>query len=98
MFFAHVTNSPAAAIAILDAQEAGTAPDTSIQEVLKAVMAAEELSALFKAREKLSGLPAVFFGTEVNPSTLKTVVDTAEQTLKKLLVAAWAELKSTGPR
>ena len=57
MFFAHVTNSPAAALAILDAQDAGTPPDTSIKEVLKAVMTAEELSALFKAREKLSGLP-----------------------------------------
>ncbi|HWL95180.1 MAG TPA: phage tail tip lysozyme, partial [Phycisphaerae bacterium] len=97
MFFAHVTNSPAAALAILDAQEAGTAPDTSIKEVLKAVMTAEELSALFKAREKVSGLPAVFFGTEANPSTLKTVVDTAEDTLKKLLVAALGRIEKHRP-
>ena len=97
MFFAHVTNSPAAAIAILDAQDAGTAPDTSIKEVLKAVMTAEELSALFKAREKVSGLPTVFFGTEANPSTLKSVVDIAEDTLKKLLVAAFARIEKHRP-
>lgn len=97
MFFAHVTNSPAAAIAILDAQDAGTSPDTSIKEVLKAVMTAEELSALFKAREKLSGLPTVFFGTEANPSTLKSVVDVAEDTLKKLLVAALARIEKHRP-
>ena len=52
MFFAHVTNSPAAALAILDAQDAGTPPETSIKDVVKGVMTAEELSALFKAREK----------------------------------------------
>jgi uncharacterized protein (TIGR02594 family) len=97
MFFAHVTNSPAAALAILDAQGAGTPPDTSIKEVLKAVMTAEELSALFKAREKLSGLPTVFFGTEANPSTLKSVVDVAEDTLKKLLVAALARIEKHRP-
>lgn len=97
MFFAHVTNSPAAALAILDAQDAGTPPDTSIKEVLKAVMTAEELSALFKAREKLSGLPTVFFGTEANPSTLKSVVDVAEDTLKKLLVAALARIEKHRP-
>lgn len=97
MFFAHVTNSPAAAIAILDAQEAGTAPETSIKDVLKAVMPAEDLSALFKAREKLSGLPTVFFGTEANPSTLKSVVDIAEDTLKKLLVAALGRIEKHRP-
>ena len=97
MFFAHVTNSPAAALAILDAQDANTPPDTSIKEVLKAVMTAEELSALFKAREKLSGLPTVFFGTEANPSTLKSVVDVAEDTLKKLLVAALARIEKHRP-
>ena len=97
MFFAHVTNSPAAAIAILDAQDAGTAPDTSIKDVLKAVMTAEELSALFKAREKLSGLPTVFFGTDANPGTLKSVVDIAEDTLKKLLVAALRRIEQHRP-
>lgn len=97
MFFAHVTNSPAAAIAILDAQDAGTAPETSIKDVLKAVMTAEELAALFKAREKLSGLPTVFFGTEANPSTLKSVVDIAEDTLKKLLVAALGRIEKHRP-
>jgi uncharacterized protein (TIGR02594 family) len=97
MFFAHVTNSPAAALAILDAQNANTPPDTSIKEVVKAVMTAEELSALFKAREKLSGLPTVFFGTEANPSTLKVVVDLAEDTLQKLLVAALARIAKHRP-
>lgn len=97
MFFAHVTNSPAAALAILDAQGAGTPPNTSIKEVLKPVMTAEELSALFRAREKLSGLPTVFFGTEANPNTLKSVVDVAEDTLKKLLVAALARIKQHRP-
>jgi uncharacterized protein (TIGR02594 family) len=97
MFFAHVTNSPAAALAILDAQDAGKPPDTSIKEVLTPVMTAEELSALFKAREKLSGLPTVFFGTEANPGTLKSVVDIAEDTLKKLLVAALARIEKHRP-
>jgi uncharacterized protein (TIGR02594 family) len=97
MFFAHVTNSPAAALAILDAQNAGTPPDTSIKDVVKAVMTAEELTALFKAREKLSGLPTVFFGTEANPSTLKSVVDIAEDTLQKLLVAALARIAKHRP-
>ncbi|MBR1284441.1 hypothetical protein JQ597_20540 [Bradyrhizobium sp. AUGA SZCCT0177] len=97
MFLAHVTNSPAAALAIREAQDAGTPPDTSIKEVLKAVMTAEELSALFKAREKLSGLPTVFFGTEASPSTLKAVVDIAEDTLKKLLVAALTRIEKHRP-
>jgi len=97
MFFAHVTNSPAAAIAILDAQDAGKPPETSIKDVLSPVMTAEQLSALFKAREKVSGLPAVFFGTEANPSTLKTVVDVAEDTLKKLLVAALGRIEKHRP-
>ena len=60
-------------------------------------MTAEELSALFKAREKLSGLPTVFFGTEANPNTLKSVVDVAEDTLKKLLVAALARIEKHRP-
>ena len=97
MFFAHVTNSPAAALAILDAQDAGKPPETSIKEVLAPVMKAEELSALFRAREKLSGLPTVFFGTEANPGTLKSVVDIAEDTLKKLLVAALARIEKHRP-
>lgn len=97
MFFAHVTNSPAAALAILDAQNANTPPETSIKDVVKGVMTAEELSALFKAREKLSGLPTVFFGTEANPNTLKSVVDVAEDTLKKLLVAALARIEKHRP-
>ncbi|WKA27981.1 hypothetical protein [Bradyrhizobium roseum] len=97
MFFAHLTNSPAAALAILDAQGGGTPPETSIKEVLRSVMTADELSALFKAREKLSGLPTVFFGTEANPNTLTSVVDIAEDTLRKLLVAALARIEKHRP-
>ena len=97
MFFAHVTNSPAAALAILDAQAAGTAPTTPIKQVVQGVMSAAELAALFQAREKLPGTNTVFFGTDASPNTLQGVVSLGEFTLKTLLDGAFAKIKQHRP-
>jgi uncharacterized protein (TIGR02594 family) len=98
MFFAHVTNSPAAALAILDAQTANKPPTTSIKEIVKDSMSAADLTALFTAREKIPGpTGTVFFGTDAAPSTLKAVVDVAESTLKKLLEDAAAKISQHRP-
>jgi uncharacterized protein (TIGR02594 family) len=97
MFFAYVTNSPAAALAILDAQDANIPPDTSIKQIISAAMTPGELTALFRAREKLPGTGTVFFGAEAAPSTLKAVVDLAESTLKILLADALAKIEQDRP-
>lgn len=97
MFLAHVTNSPAAALAILDARDANAPVDTLITKVIEPAMKAEELTALFKAREKLPGKDTVFFGTQAAPSTLKAVVDLAESTLKTLLEDAFEKIKAHRP-
>lgn len=97
MFFAYVTNSPAAALAILDAQAANTPPDTSIKQVISPAMTPSELTALFQAREKLPGTGTVFFGTEAAPNTLKAVVDLAESILTSLLADAFAKIKQDRP-
>jgi uncharacterized protein (TIGR02594 family) len=97
MFFAYVTNSPAAALAILDAQNAGKPPDTSIKDVLQGALAPADMTALFQAREKLPGGSTVFFGTEGSPNTLKGIVDLAESTLQTLLADAFAKIKQDRP-
>jgi uncharacterized protein (TIGR02594 family) len=99
MFFAHVTNSPAAALAILDAQDANanTPATATIKDVIKGAMTAAEVTGLFQAREKLPGSNTVFFGTEANPATLKAVVDLAESTLKTLLASAFDKIKQDRP-
>lgn len=97
MFFAYVTNSPAAALAILDAQSAGVSPDTSIKDVLKDALTPTQMTALFQAREKLPGSSTVFFGTEASPSPLKTIVDLAEATLQQLLTDAFTKVKQDRP-
>jgi uncharacterized protein (TIGR02594 family) len=97
MFLAYLTNSPAAALAILDAQNASLSANTSIAEVIKGAMSAAELTALFQARGKLPGTSTVFFGTETSPNTLKDVVELAESTLKTLLADAFAKIKQHRP-
>jgi uncharacterized protein (TIGR02594 family) len=97
MFFAHVTNSPAAALAILDAQDPGAAADPSIKDVVQGAMTPGELTALFQAREKLPDGSTVFFGAAATPNTLKAVVDLAESTLKSLLAEAFAKIKQDRP-
>src|SRR5262249_24055105 len=97
MFFAHVTSSPAAALAILDAQTAGKPPTTSIKDIVKDVMSAAELTHLFQAREKLPDTDKVFFGTDAAPNSLGSVVSTAETTLKTLLNDAFAKIKQHRP-
>jgi uncharacterized protein (TIGR02594 family) len=97
MFLAHVTNSPAAALAILDAQAANLEPNAPIANVIKNAMTPAELTAVFKAREKLPGTETVFFGTETAPNTLKAVVDLAESTLKALLTSAFEKIRTHRP-
>jgi len=97
MFLAHVTNSPAAALAILDAQAANAPPDTPIADVIKNTMTPADLTALFKAREKLPGTGTVFLGTEASPNTLKAFADLAESTLKTLLDGAFDKIKTHRP-
>ena len=94
MFFAHVTNSPAAALAIFDARTTEPPPDKSIEEVVKPVMTDAEVAALFQARAKLPGTETVFFGPDSN---LKAVVDLAESTLTKLLADAFEKIKQHRP-
>jgi uncharacterized protein (TIGR02594 family) len=98
VFFAYLTNSPAAALAILDAQASGQT--IGIDQVLRqptGPFTKEQVDALLTAR-------SAFFGTPNNPRLLKDsanpqkdVVTNAETALNAALTRAFNDVKQCMP-
>lgn len=93
LFFAYLTDSPAAALAIRDMRAANPNPDPTIDTVLKqphGPFTDAELAALFQARKR-------FFLTGANPKTLGSVVNDVKTELGAAFVTAFAKVKQHMP-
>src|SRR5262249_26865511 len=97
LFHAYLTNSPAAAIAIRDAEDAGTKDksinDKKINETLKGPngpLPDDQIAALFKAR-------AIFMGAIDTPKPLGEFIAATDAALSAALKGAYELIKQNAP-
>jgi len=90
IFHAYLTNSPAAAVAILDARDSDADKNKKIDEILKGVLTDEQITALFKARSQ-------FTGEKGNPKSVSEFVAATESALSDALKKAFDLIKELCP-
>jgi hypothetical protein len=97
VFFAYLTDSPAAALALREAFSNKANHDQPVTKFLRhrahsndEIMTEAQVRALFKAREK-------FFGTEASPKSLKDVVSKVETDLTAALKQGFDDIKQFVP-
>jgi uncharacterized protein (TIGR02594 family) len=88
VYFAYLTDSPAAALAIRDAPAANQ--NTPIDQVLHASLTASQIASLL-------ALPSKFFGTPGNPKTLTAVVTDVQAALNNALKVAFDDIGKYEP-
>ena len=90
VFNAYLSDSPAAAVSILDASDDPARQTTPLDAVLKPSMGEAEVAAFFTRREKYTGTPA-------SPKTVKDYVAAGEADLNSALKKAYDMMKESAP-
>jgi uncharacterized protein (TIGR02594 family) len=90
VLFAYLTDSPAAALALLDARTGTANQSDPITKFLNGPLTAPQVSALLKARSK-------FFGSDASPKSLKDAVTGAETALNDGLKQAFDDISNFIP-
>ena len=90
VFNAYLSDSPAAAVSILDASNDSARQDTPLDAVLKPSMGEAEIAAFFTRREK-------YTGTRASPKTVKDYVAAVEAELNSALKKAYDMMKESAP-